>query len=129
MAAFMKMKELLEVIGMSRSALYDRITEGGPRYDPTFPQPVRFGGGQGNSMLRWPRSEVENWMAKMGAEVARPRNARDVEREIERLHDDILRANRFFLEGMPRAGMEELRDLANSIQHYRKHGHPDGVSR
>jgi prophage regulatory protein len=122
MTAFVKMKELLDLVGMSRSALYERITKGGPRYDPTFPQPIRAMSASGKqTMLRWSRKEVEQWLSKMGAEVPKPARATDAEKELERLRDDVIRVNWFFEHGKPITGHEALKDLVRSINEFQKY--------
>ena len=122
MAAFVKMRELLDLVGMSRSALYQRITEGSPRYDPNFPQPIRaMSGSVKQPMLRWSRKEVEDWLFQMGAEAPKRARATDAERELDRLRDAVVRVDRVFQDGRPITGREELRDLACSIKAFRKY--------
>jgi len=33
-------------IGLSRSAIYDRLDESSPRHDPSFPRPIKLGTGK-----------------------------------------------------------------------------------
>ena len=46
-------------LGLSRSTIYDKINPGSPRYDATFPKPIRLGNG---SAVGWIESEVEIWL-------------------------------------------------------------------
>lgn len=45
-------------VGMSRSTLYDRINPKSPRFDPTFPKPIRLGG----SSIGWIEHEIQTWL-------------------------------------------------------------------
>lgn len=44
---------------LSRSTIYDKINPDSPRYDSSFPRPVRLGNG---SAVGWVESEVEDWL-------------------------------------------------------------------
>lgn len=49
----------LEVrVGLSRSTIYDKINPKSPRYDATFPKPIRLGGGA----VGWLEHEVTEWL-------------------------------------------------------------------
>lgn len=52
MEKFLRLKQLQEVVGLRRSAIYDRIQSG------TFPAPVSLGG----KAVAWPASEIEAWI-------------------------------------------------------------------
>jgi prophage regulatory protein len=45
-------------LGLSRSTIYDKINPKSPRYDPTFPKPIRLGGGA----VGWLVHEVDEWL-------------------------------------------------------------------
>ncbi|MCB1636192.1 MAG: AlpA family phage regulatory protein [Xanthomonadales bacterium] len=52
-------RRTLEVrVGLTRSTIYDKINPKSPRYDPTFPKPVRLGG----NSVGWVASEVDAWL-------------------------------------------------------------------
>lgn len=122
MSAFIKMREMLHICGISRNALYERITEGSPRFDPKFPQPKRMNGPNAKcGMLLWSRVEVEKWLASFGALPVEKSSSVDAQRELERLRDGVLRVEKFFESDRPITAREELRDLARSITSYRKH--------
>lgn len=53
--------EVQKIIGLGASAIYDRMDKKSPRYDPTFPKPIKIGGGT-NPPIRWVRSEIEDWL-------------------------------------------------------------------
>ena len=44
---------------LSRSTIYDKINPTSPRYDATFPTPIRLGNG---SAVGWIEDEVESWL-------------------------------------------------------------------
>jgi prophage regulatory protein len=53
----LKLPELIKLIGLSRSSVYDRLNPRSKRYDPDFPKPVKL-----NRASRWLLSEVEEWI-------------------------------------------------------------------
>ena len=59
--------DLQEKTGISRSAIYDRLNRNSPRYDPTFPRPVKIG----KITIRFVESEVDKWIESqiMGREA------------------------------------------------------------
>ncbi len=54
---------------LSRSTIYDRINPLSPRYDATFPKPIRLGGG---AAVGWVEHEVEAWLQ---SQIAASRHA------------------------------------------------------
>lgn len=48
-------------IGLSRSAIYDRLDESSPRHDPSFPRPIKLGTGK-NPPIGFIEAEVNNWI-------------------------------------------------------------------
>lgn len=54
-------KQLEARIGLSRSAIYDRLNPKSPSYDPAFPKPIALGGGK-NPPVGWVSSEVDAWL-------------------------------------------------------------------
>lgn len=49
--------ELTNIIGISRSSIYDRMDTKSKRYDATFPQPLKLG-----TAARWRLDEVDEWI-------------------------------------------------------------------
>jgi len=45
-------------LGLSRSTIYDKINPKSPRYDATFPKPIRLGG----CAVGWLTHEVDEWL-------------------------------------------------------------------
>ncbi|MES2682688.1 MAG: AlpA family phage regulatory protein [Pseudomonadota bacterium] len=46
-------------VRLSRSTIYDRINPSSPRYDVSFPKPIRLGGG---AAVGWLSNEVDAWL-------------------------------------------------------------------
>lgn len=55
----LRRRDLEARLKLSRSTIYDKINPGSPRYDATFPRPIRLGNG---SAVGWIESEVEIWL-------------------------------------------------------------------
>lgn len=55
----LRLKGLTEHTGLSRSAIYDRMDEKSPRYDPSFPKSFRLGGGA----VGWYAADIDAWLA------------------------------------------------------------------
>ena len=55
----LRRRDLEARLKLSRSTIYDKINPGSPRYDATFPKPIRLGNG---SAVGWIESEVEIWL-------------------------------------------------------------------
>lgn len=62
-------RELEARLGLSRSTIYDKLNPGSPRYDATFPKPIRLGNG---AAVGWLAHEVDNWLR---AQIEASRNA------------------------------------------------------
>lgn len=56
----LRRKQVEERVGLSRSAIYDRISPKSPRFDPAFPRPCRIGNGRA---VGWLESELNDWIA------------------------------------------------------------------
>ncbi len=59
-ARFIRMQDVKKKIGVSRSTVYDWINPKSPRFDNSFPKPVRLG----INSIAWVDSELEDWLAK-----------------------------------------------------------------
>jgi prophage regulatory protein len=51
-------RQLVKLIGIGRSTLYDWLNPKSPRYDPTFPKKIKLG----TSSVGWLLDEVEAWI-------------------------------------------------------------------
>lgn len=57
----LRLPQLQSRIGLSRTAVYERLDEKSPYYDPTFPKPIKLGDGK-NPPIAWLESEVVEWI-------------------------------------------------------------------
>ncbi|MDN3577337.1 AlpA family transcriptional regulator [Chitinimonas viridis] len=55
-----RLPELMQRTGLSRSAIYDRLDEKSPRHDPSFPKQFSLGG----SAVAWYEEEVSAWISQ-----------------------------------------------------------------
>lgn len=53
-----RIKQLVERVGISRSNIYDRLSPRSPRYDMAFPRPIKIG----VSAVGWLEFEVDEWI-------------------------------------------------------------------
>ena len=58
--AILRRRQLEARTGLARSTIYDRLNPKSPRYDPTFPRPVKLGG----NAIGFIESEVDFWIAQ-----------------------------------------------------------------
>ncbi|MBB4058867.1 helix-turn-helix transcriptional regulator [Pseudomonas siliginis] len=64
----LRLKQLSERIGLGRSTIYDRMDTQSPRYDATFPKPIKLG----PAAIGWIDSEITIWIEqRMSAKVVR----------------------------------------------------------
>ena len=54
----LRLKQLTERIGLGRSTIYDRMDAHSPRYDATFPKPIKLGA----AAIGWIDSEITTWI-------------------------------------------------------------------
>ncbi len=55
----LRLKQVLEKIGIARSTVYDRLNPTSARYDPHFPRPIRLGG----NAVGWFEKELDLWLS------------------------------------------------------------------
>lgn len=55
----LRIKDLIELTGLSRSAIYDRMDTNSSRCDPDFPKSIALGG----TAIGWFLDDVERWLA------------------------------------------------------------------
>lgn len=60
----LRLREVQERIGLSRSTIYDRMNVHSPRYDGTFPKPLKIG----CSAVGWLEESVNNGIRSKMAE-------------------------------------------------------------
>lgn len=57
----LRLKQLMDLTGLSRSAIYDRLDPKSRRYDASFPKQIKLGGST-NSAVGWVESEILIWL-------------------------------------------------------------------
>lgn len=75
---FIRMRELKEMISLSRSTIYDKLNVKSPRHDPSFPRAVKLGA----SAIGWRQSEINQWIA------TRSKNSQQMEVSHESVHSN-----------------------------------------
>jgi prophage regulatory protein len=53
-------RDLESRLRLSRSTIYDKINPKSPRYDASFPKPIRLGG----CAVGWLTHEIDEWLAR-----------------------------------------------------------------
>lgn len=53
-----RIKVVVSMIGVSRSTIYDWMNEKSPRFDPTFPRPIKLG----SNSIGWLEHQVVEWI-------------------------------------------------------------------
>ena len=61
-----RLPELLERTGLSKSTVYDRLDLRSPRHDPDFPRPRKLGVTK-SSAVGWSEEAVDSWIKKLMA--------------------------------------------------------------
>ena len=59
----LRLPHAIQKIGLSKSAIYDRLDKKSIRYDATFPRPIPLGGSK-NSPIGFIESELDSWLQK-----------------------------------------------------------------
>ncbi len=60
--SILRLSKLTTKIGLGKSAIYDRLDSNSPRYDSTFPKPVKLGAGK-NPPIGFIEAEVDSWIS------------------------------------------------------------------
>lgn len=61
-----RLPELLDRTGLSKSTVYDKLNIRSPRHDPDFPRPRKLGVTT-SSAVGWSEDAVDSWIKKMMA--------------------------------------------------------------
>lgn len=59
----LRLHALMDLLGLSKSTIYDRMNPRSPRYDPTFPRCLKLG----RSAVGWQAAEVLDWIRAQAA--------------------------------------------------------------
>lgn len=54
----LRLKHVQERVGLGRSTIYDRMNPKSPRYDSTFPKPIKLG----IAAIGWIEAEIDAWI-------------------------------------------------------------------
>ena len=54
----LRLKHVQERVGLGRSTIYDRMNPKSPRYDSTFPKPIKLG----IAAIGWIEVEIDAWI-------------------------------------------------------------------
>lgn len=65
--SILRRRDLELRVRLSRSTIYDKINPDSPRYDESFPKPIRLGNG---AAVGWIEHEVDGWLRRQ-IEVSR----------------------------------------------------------
>jgi len=60
-------KKVCEILGVSNASLYDRMAPSSPRFDSSFPRPIKLGKSR-SSASRWSLDELRLWINQRVAE-------------------------------------------------------------
>ncbi len=59
----LRLKTVLDRIGIGRSTAYDWMNSKSPRYDPTFPHSIKLSGGcRGRGAVGWVEADINRWI-------------------------------------------------------------------
>lgn len=62
--AFLRLKQVIAITGLSRSTIYSMLDENSSSYDPDFPKQVKIG----KKSVAWVEHELDQWICKRIAE-------------------------------------------------------------
>ena len=54
----LRIKDVVSMVGVARSTIYDWINSNSPRYDSTFPKPIRLG----KNSVGWIQHQLVDWI-------------------------------------------------------------------
>jgi len=54
----LRLRQVIQRVGLSRSTIYDRINPKSSRYDESFPKPIKIGA----SAIGWIESSISEWI-------------------------------------------------------------------
>ena len=58
----LRIKRVIARLGISRSTIYDWMNPESPRYDPTFPLPIRLSASASTGAIGWLEFEIIGWV-------------------------------------------------------------------
>ncbi|KAB0650388.1 AlpA family transcriptional regulator [Acinetobacter bohemicus] len=67
-----RLKHVIELTGLSRSTIYDRLNPKSKRYDASFPKSIKLGTMLNVGAVGWIESEIQAWIKQRIEERSRP---------------------------------------------------------
>lgn len=61
----LRIKQLTEKLSIGKSTIYDWLNPKSPRYDETFPKPIKLGG----NAVGWICAHVDEWVLKKYSQI------------------------------------------------------------
>lgn len=62
-----RFRDLVSMVQLSRSTIYELMRKDSTRYDPSFPRPIKLS----KAAIGWLRKDIDRWLAKKrGIELA-----------------------------------------------------------
>jgi len=59
----LRLKQVIKYLGIGRSTIYERMNPDSPRYDPSFPRPIRLSGGSSQrGATGWRSQDLSRWI-------------------------------------------------------------------
>lgn len=59
----LRIKHVIKYLGIGRSTIYERMNPDSPRYDPSFPRPIRLSGGSSQrGATGWRSQDLSRWI-------------------------------------------------------------------
>ncbi|MBL1267485.1 MAG: AlpA family phage regulatory protein [Halomonas sp.] len=59
----LRMKQMTQKLSISRSSIYEKMNPKSPRFDATFPKPIRLGA----ASVGWLENQVDEWLMRRQA--------------------------------------------------------------
>jgi len=70
-AVVLRMKQVIERLGVSRSTVYDWMNPQSPRHAQDFPLPIRLSAVAGRGAVGWLESDICRWIESRDCAVSR----------------------------------------------------------
>lgn len=58
---FIRLPEVVRLLGLSRSTIYSKLNPNSPSYDPTFPRQIPLSPKAKRGAVAWNRAEIVAW--------------------------------------------------------------------
>lgn len=58
----LRMADVCKLLSLSRSTLYEKISRASPRFDKTFPRPIKLSSTTGSSAIAFLASSIDDWI-------------------------------------------------------------------